>query len=360
MPTTHTIRHRNGAYPVLIGGGLLADLPLLAARQLPGRRLVVITDRNVARVLDSPLPVPTLVVAPGERSKSRRRWADLSDKLLSLGYGRDSAVVALGGGVVGDLAGFVAATFLRGVPWLQVPTTLLAMVDASVGGKTGVDTAHGKNLIGAFHPPVAVIADPRALRTLPEAVYRAGLAEVIKHGVIADEEYLRWVEQETDAILRRDEATLVRLVHRSVEIKGALVMRDEFESGERAILNAGHTVAHAIEAVSGYDMPHGEAVAIGLVAEAALAEKLGVAEAAVSARIRALNDALGLPVMLPEDFLVDDLLDAMSHDKKTLNGATRFALPAAIGRMARDGERWTVPADRTAIAAALRVVGAKG
>lgn len=358
MTTTQTIRHRNGEYPVLIGGGLLAELPLLAERHLSGRRLVVITDRNVARALDSPLPVPTLVVAPGERSKSRRRWADLSDKLLSLGYGRDSGIVALGGGVVGDLAGFVAATYLRGIPWLQVPTSLLAMVDASVGGKTGVDTAHGKNLIGAFHPPVAVVADPRALRTLPEANYRAGLAEVVKHGIIADEAYLKWVERETAAILGRDEATLVRLVHRSVELKGAIVERDEQEHGERATLNAGHTVAHAIEAVSGYAVPHGEAVAIGLVAEAALAAELGLAAPELTERIRAINDALGLPVRLPEDFLVDDLLDAMSHDKKNRDGAIRFALPEAAGRMARDGERWTVAADRVAIAAALRVVGA--
>lgn len=360
MPTSHTISHRHGEYPVLIGAGLLAELPLLAERHLPGRRLAVITDRNVARALDSPLPVPTLVVAPGERSKTRRRWADLSDKLLSLGYGRDSAIVALGGGVVGDLAGFVAASFLRGVPWLQVPTTLLAMVDASVGGKTGVDTPHGKNLIGAFHPPVAVIADLRALRTLPEATYRAGLAEVVKHGLIADEQYFNWVAHEADAILARDEATLVRLVHRSVEIKGAVVARDEFEVGERAILNAGHTVAHAIEAVSGYEVPHGEAVAIGLMAEAALAEELGLAAAGLSAQIRALTEALGLPVTLPEEFLVADLLDAMAHDKKNRSGAIRFALPAAVGRMAREGERWTVGAEDSAITAALRVVGAGG
>ena len=358
MATVHTIRHRHGEYPVLIDPGLLGELPSLAERHLPGRRLAVITDRNVARALDSPLPVPTLVVAPGERSKSRRRWADLSDKLLSLGYGRDSAIVALGGGVVGDLAGFVAATFLRGVPWLQVPTTLLAMVDASVGGKTGLDTPFGKNLIGAFHPPAAVLADPRALRTLPQATYRAGLAEVIKHGVIADEEYLSWVERESVAILARDEATLVRLVHRSVEIKGAIVSQDEFETGMRASLNAGHTVAHAIEAVSGFAVPHGEAVAIGLLAEASLAEALGLADPGLSDRIRVVSEALGLPVMLPEDYRVDDLLEAMSHDKKNRDGAVRFALPAAVGRMARDGERWTVRVEPAAIAAALSRVGA--
>lgn len=357
MAAAVTIRHRNGEYPVLVAPGLLDDLASVAERHLPGRRLVVITDRNVARALPSPLPVPTLVVPAGERSKSRRRWADLSDRLLEIGYGRHSAVVALGGGVVGDLAGFVAATYLRGVPWLQVPTTVLAMVDASVGGKTGVDTARGKNLIGAFHPPAAVVADPRALRTLPEAVFRAGLAEVIKHGVIADAPYFRWVEREAPAILARDESTLVELVRRSVELKGAIVERDEFESGERATLNAGHTVAHAIEAVSGFVVPHGEAVAIGLVAEAALSEALGLAESGLAAMIRDAAAPLGLPVSLPQNFRVDDLLAAMTHDKKNRDGAIRFALPAALGRMARDGARWTVPAERAAIAAALRTVG---
>jgi 3-dehydroquinate synthase len=353
-----TITHRDGEYPVHVGAGLLAGLPALVARYLPERRVAVITDRNVARALESPLPLPTLVVAAGERSKSRRRWADLSDRLLALGFGRDSAIVALGGGVVGDLAGFVAATFLRGIPWLQVPTTVLAMVDASVGGKTGVDTPDGKNLIGAFHPPRAVIADVRTLRTLPEPVFRAGLAEVVKHGLIADEAYLDWVAGEVDAVLRRDEPTLVRMVHRSVEIKGGIVARDEFEAGERAVLNAGHTVAHAIEAVSGYQVPHGEAVAIGLVAEATLAERLGVAAPGVAARLRAVHQALRLPVALTWDFLVADLLGAMTHDKKNRAGAIRFALPSAVGRMARDGERWTIAAEQAQIAAALREVGA--
>lgn len=353
-----TITHREGEYPVLVGAGLLAELPALVARYLPARRAAVITDRNVARALESPLQVPTLVVAAGERSKTRRRWADLSDRLLALGFGRDSAIVALGGGVVGDLAGFVAATFLRGVPWLQVPTTVLAMVDASVGGKTGVDTPRGKNLIGAFHPPQAVVADVRTLHTLPEPVFRAGLAEVVKHGLIADEAYLDWVAGHAESVLARDEEALARMVHRSVEIKGGIVARDEFEAGERALLNAGHTVAHAIEAVSGYQVPHGEAVAIGLVAEAALAERLGVAAPGLAARIRSIHLAFGLPVALTEDFLVDDLLAAMTHDKKNRDGAIRFALPAAVGRMARDGERWTIPAERTQIATALREVGA--
>ena len=242
-------------------------------------------------------------------------------------------------------------------PWLQVPTTLLAMVDASVGGKTGVDTSHGKNLVGAFHPPVAVVADPHTLRTLSESVYRAGLAEVVKHGLVADAKYLDWIEREAEGILQRDETLLTRMVHRSVEIKGEIVSEDEFETGRRAILNAGHTVAHAIESVSGFAVSHGEAVAIGLVAEAALAEEMGLAEPGLRARLEGLFRTLGLPVSLPRDFQVDDLLVAMGHDKKNRDGAIRFALAAAPGQMLKDGDRWTVVAPAEQIGAALRAVG---
>jgi len=356
MTTAVTIRHRHGEYPVYLGAGLLNDLPAFADRHLQGRRMAVITDRNVARAVPTPLEVPTLVIAPGEQSKTRRKWAELSDKLLDLGFGRDSSVVALGGGVVGDLTGFVAATLLRGVPWLQVPTTLLAMVDASVGGKTGVDTSHGKNLVGAFHPPVAVVADPHTLRTLPEPVYRAGLAEVVKHGLVADAGYLAWIEREATGIGQRDETLLTRMIHRSIEIKARIVSEDEFETGRRAVLNAGHTVAHAIESVSGFAVSHGEAVAIGLVAEAALAEELGLAQPGLRAGLRDLLQTLGLPVTLPADFLVDDLLAAMGHDKKNRDGRIRFALAVSAGEMARDGERWTVVAPPDQIAAALRTV----
>lgn len=358
MTSAVTIRHRLGEYPAYIGAGILDDLPTLVARHLPGRRLAVITDRNVARAVPSTLEVPTLVVAAGERSKSRRKWAELSDRLLDLGFGRDTALVALGGGVVGDLTGFVAATLLRGVPWVAVPTTVLAMVDASVGGKTGVDTPHGKNLVGAFHPPAMVLADPRVLRTLPEPVFRAGLAEVVKHGLVADPAYFEWVRRDAEAILRRDPAILARLVHRSVELKGIIVAEDEFEQGRRAVLNAGHTVAHAIETVAGFAVPHGEAVAIGLVAETALAEELGLATEGLVTLVRETLTRLGLPVTLPPDYHTDDLLAAMGHDKKNRDGAIRFALPVALGQVAREGEGWTVPVAADRIAAALRSVSA--
>jgi 3-dehydroquinate synthase len=257
--------------------------------------------------------------------------------------------------VAGDLAGFVAATYMRGLPYLQVPTSLLAMLDASVGGKTGVDTPQGKNLIGAFHPPAAVVADPRALATLPDREYRGGMAEAVKHGLIADAGYFAWMEQEADALLRRDETALTRLVRWSVEIKAEVVSGDEREMGRRAILNAGHTVAHALERASAYRIPHGEAVALGLVAECALAEALGVAPAGVGAQVSGLLARLGLPVRLGESLDLERIVGAMESDKKNRSGRVRFALPSRLGDMdARGG--WTQEAPALALRQALQSI----
>jgi 3-dehydroquinate synthase len=242
--------------------------------------------------------------------------------------------------VTGDLAGFVAATYMRGVPYLQVPTTVLAMLDASVGGKTGVDTPAGKNLVGAFHPPVGVIADPRTLETLPEREYRAGFAEAVKHGMIADEAYLAWIESNVDPLAKRDPTALAHLVRRSVEIKAQVVSDDERESGRRAILNAGHTIAHALEQCSGYQIPHGEAVALGLVAESYLAETLGIATDGVSGRVATLLTRLRLPVRLQTSISRRQLLDSMSQDKKNKKGEIHFALVSRAGQMHRPGS-WT-------------------
>src|SRR6185312_8347084 len=259
-------------------------------------------------------------VSPGEASKSRESWAGLSDELLEMGFGRDSGLIALGGGMVGDLTGFVAATYMRGVPYALAPTTLLAMVDASVGGKTGVNTPQGKNLIGAFHPPVAVIADPQTLATLPDREYRGGLAEAVKHGLIADQSYFEWIESAAEDILRRDPAALAHLVRRSVEIKAEVVSEDEREGGRRAILNAGHTVAHALERVSNYGLPHGEAVALGLVLESELAEQLGLADPGLPRRVRDLLAGLGLPDQLLPGVDPMALVDSMRGDKKNRRG----------------------------------------
>jgi 3-dehydroquinate synthase len=273
--------------------------------------------------------------------------------MLGLELDRQAAIVALGGGVVGDLAGFVAATFLRGVPYAQVPTTLLAMLDASVGGKVGVDTSLGKNLIGAFHPPAIVVADPLTLLSLPDRVFRGGLAEAVKHGLIADETYFGWIETNARKLLARDLEALTHLVHRSVEIKAAVVSSDEREGGQRAILNAGHTIAHGLELASHYRLPHGEAVALGLVAECRIAERMGLAAPGLAGRVQSLLRALGLPTRSGSGVQVARVLEAMLHDKKNRAGEVRLALPASLGTMHEGEGRWTVPVTEDLLAAAV-------
>jgi 3-dehydroquinate synthase len=365
-----TVRHALGSYPVYVEPGALGRLGPLAAAHLPARRLALITDSTVhplfqafqqpggnawrpdARSPELPAFDIELVVPAGERSKTRDRWAELSDALLDRGFGRDSGIIALGGGVVGDLAGFVAATYARGIPFLQAPTTLLAMLDASVGGKTGVDTPHGKNLIGAFHPPAAVVADPYVLRSLPEREFRAGLAEAVKHGLIADRDYFMWLGNEARRIAAREVETLAQLVRRSVEIKALVVAEDEREAGRRVVLNAGHTIAHALEQASDYTLPHGEAVAVGLVAECRLAEALGIARAGLARDVAALVERLGLPAGVAHRLPRDRVLAAMTADKKNRAAEVRFALVQDVGAMFR-GEAWTVAPPEAAVGAAL-------
>ncbi|HUQ15384.1 MAG TPA: 3-dehydroquinate synthase [Gemmatimonadales bacterium] len=355
------VRHSRGSYPVYVEPGILGRLGTLVREHLPDRRVAMIADETVHRLYRSGRlgegrwDGEALTFPSGERSKTRESWSRLTDELLRLGFGRDSGIVALGGGVAGDLAGFVAATYMRGVPYLQAPTTLLAMLDASVGGKTGVDTAEGKNLIGAFHPPVAVLADPQALATLPDREYRAGLAEAVKHGLIADREYFEWMEQEAGPLVARDAGALQHLVRRSVEIKAEVVSEDEREGGRRAILNAGHTVAHALEQATEYRVPHGEAVGLGLVAEAALATGLGLATPEAGARVVVLLERLGLPTRVGEPVATERLLDAMAGDKKNRGRSVRFALPRGLGAMG-PGPDWTTEAGEAAIRAALLAI----
>jgi 3-dehydroquinate synthase len=359
--TPVTVRHALGSYPVYVEPGLLARFHDLVERHLPRRRVALLADGTVYRLLrDGRLAGArwdgaALTFPAGEQSKTRETWSRLTDELLRLGFGRDSAVVALGGGVAGDLAGFVAATYMRGIPCLQVPTTLLAMLDASVGGKTGVDTPEGKNLIGAFHPPVAVLADPLVLATLPDREYRAGLAEAVKHGLVADRDYFAWIEASVDPLVARDPTALQRLVRRSVEIKAEVVGEDEREEGRRAILNAGHTVAHALERATDFRLPHGEAVGLGLVAEAALATGLGLATPEAGARVAALLERLGLPTRLGEPLPEERIIAAMASDKKNREGGIRFALPRGVGTMGA-GPEWTTEAGEPAIRAALRAI----
>jgi 3-dehydroquinate synthase len=355
------VSHSLGSYPVYVEPGVLGRLDELVGQHLGGRRIVMIADAAVHQLYRSGqmgTPVwtgETLTFAPGEKSKTRETWAELSDSLVERRLGREGALIALGGGVTGDLVGFVAATFMRGVPYLQAPTTLLAMLDASVGGKTGVDTPHGKNLIGAFHPPAAVVADPCTLATLPERAYRAGLAEAVKHGLVADQAYFEWMEAQAAALAARDLEALIRLIRRSVEIKAEVVSGDERESGRRAILNAGHTVAHALEQASNYELPHGEAVALGLIAECELAEHLGIAPSGLRRRVARLLARLGLPERLPRRLEQTALLESMSTDKKNRDDRIHFALPERLGAMHRE-RTWTTAVPDEAILAALRVL----
>ena len=354
------VTHALGSYPVHIEVGALSRLRALIHETLPERRIAMVSDEVVQALYKAgrfgtpPWTGETFTFAPGEKSKTRETWARLTDALMERGFGRDSGLIALGGGVTGDLAGFVAATYMRGIPYLQVPTTVLAMLDASVGGKTAVDTPQGKNLVGAFHPPIAVIADPQVLLTLPDRDYRAGLAEAVKHGLIADRDYFTWIESSAPALVSRNIKVLTRLIRRSIEIKGEIVADDERESGRRAILNAGHTVAHALEQASGYQLPHGEAVALGLIVECRLEEQMGIAAAGLCSRLTRVLVSLGMPVHLPSPTKPGTLISGMARDKKNQEGHIHFALPVALGRMHRaNGWTTTAPAEdvRTALLA---------
>ncbi len=339
-------------YRVTIAPGALNRLGEIVRDAAPAHRYAVITDSNVgpvyAEAVGSALGsehTSTFTIPAGEAHKTRDTWASLSDAMLADGFGRDTSIVALGGGVVGDLAGFVAATFMRGLPFVQVPTSLLAMIDASVGGKTGVDTAAGKNLVGAFHQPAAVIADTRVLATLPIEHLRAGLAEAIKHGVIADDRYFDSVATVASDLTGVDVAgdAMLDLVARSVEIKADIVRRDEREGGVRKTLNFGHTIGHAVELCSEYRVLHGSAVAIGMVYESMIAERLGVAETGTAARVESVVRAAGLPVARPSTMSVDAIIAATRGDKKARAGRAEYALPTRIGAMTAADRGWSVP-----------------
>ena len=353
------VEKRDASYDILIKAGLVRQLDAILKEYCPAAAYAVISDSHVAKLYGEEIvqqlsatgrPAELFTFPAGEWNKTRETWAALSDHMLAAHLGRDSAVIALGGGVVNDVAGFVAATYLRGVPLVQVPTSLLAMIDSSIGGKTGVDVPAGKNLLGAFHQPRVVIADPDFLGSLASVQLAAGLAEAVKHGVIADGAYFAFLETEYAAIFAKHAPALERLVRRSVEIKASVVSQDEREQGRRAILNFGHTIGHAIEATSKYEVLHGEAVAIGMVYESRLAESLGIAAAGTAPRIARVLDLLHLPTERPDASQVDDLIAAMRNDKKTRGGEIRLALPTSIGNPhGSDGGGWTVAVNEDAI-----------
>lgn len=329
------------SYPIHIGAGVLDEAGWYAPH-LSDRNAALISNTVVAplylgrvrRALETAgARIGTeVIVEDGERAKDWDTLERVVDALLAARCGRDSVVVALGGGVIGDLAGFAAAVYQRGVPFIQIPTTLLAQVDASVGGKTAINHPRGKNMIGAFHQPLAVIADVAVLDTLPDRELRAGLAEVIKHGVILDANFVTWLEANVDALLARSRTALEHAVRRCCELKAAVVASDERETGRRAILNFGHTFGHAIEAGLGFgEWLHGEAVAVGMVMAAELSVRSGLIGRAQAERVRILVENAGLPVAGPA-LAPERYLELMQVDKKAAGGRPRFVLLEAIGR----------------------------
>jgi 3-dehydroquinate synthase len=325
------------SYPILIGAGLL-EQPELFRQHLQARDVLVVSNTTVAPLYLAPLRaclgarrLVEVILPDGEEHKTLASVARVLDVLVANRFGRDCAVLALGGGVVGDLAGFTAACYQRGVAFAQVPTTLLAQVDSAVGGKTGVNHPGGKNLIGAFHQPVLVVSDTRTLDTLPARELRAGLAEVIKYGLICDPALFAWLEMHLEEVLERRPQQLAHLIRRSCEIKAAVVGRDEREQGERALLNLGHTFGHAAESATSYkEWLHGEAVGAGLAMAASASVESGLLAAADSERIRALIERAGLPTHLPS-VTPAAALEHMRMDKKVLDGRLRLVLLRRIG-----------------------------
>jgi 3-dehydroquinate synthase len=294
----------------------------------------ILADEVLATLKRANMKASMVIVQAGEETKSLHWAAELYDELAEMNADRRTLIVPVGGGVIGDLAGFVAATYNRGLPLFMVPTTLLAMVDSSVGGKVGINHPRGKNLIGAFHQPVGVWIDTAMLTSLPEREYCSGLAEVVKYGAILDPEFFEYLEQHTSAILTREAEVVQYLVARSCQLKARIVEQDEREeTGLRAVLNYGHTFAHAFETVGGYGFwLHGEAVAAGMVCAARLAVQLGRIPETIAKRTTQLLAALNLPTQVNENWPHDELLEVMRRDKKSVAGALRFVLPTALGR----------------------------
>jgi len=368
-PRRLTVALESAAYDVVVGDGLLARAGALLAPVIPQKRVVVVTDATVAALhlpalLDglaqTGIAAQRIVVPPGEASKSMASYARVVDGLLDAGVERRTTVIALGGGVIGDLAGFAAATTLRGLPFVQVPTTLLAQVDSSVGGKTGINTAHGKNLVGAFHQPRLVLADTGTLNTLNGRELRAGYAEAVKAGLIGDAAFFEWCEAHGAALIGGDRELQAEAILRACAFKAAVVgddERDERPAGGRALLNLGHTFGHALEAEVGYGgaLLHGEAVAVGLGLAFRLSAQLGLCAAADAARVAEHLNAVGLPSepgMLNRRFSASRLVGHMRRDKKMRDGALHFVLARGIGQAFTSAD---VPA--AAVAELLRLEG---
>lgn len=348
----------DNSYDILIKEGVLGQIAHDIKNEALAYRYAIITDSNVESLyagklhqdLESHGLISQIIAFPaGEKQKSRETKAWIEDRMLESNYGRDSAVVALGGGVVGDIAGYVAATYTRGLPYIQIPTTLVACVDSSIGGKTAVDTPHGKNLIGSFHQPWRVYVDVAALSTLDEKEIREGLAEVIKYGVISDSSLFSYVDNNLEKIFTYDCEVLTHIIKRGCEIKARVVERDERESDLRKILNFGHTIGHAVENLSGYTISHGQAISIGMVAEGRIALEMGLWKENELMSLSALIEKAGLPTKMPEGMNIKDIIDTMMLDKKSRAGRIEMVLPETIGKMSNSKEGYARKIDESLI-----------
>ncbi len=329
------------SYSIKAGEGVLGNCGPLVKKIARGGGVAIVTNRKVnglfgetcRRSLEKAgFRTETVILPDGERFKNLAQVSKIYDALVKKGFDRSDTIFALGGGVVGDIAGFAAATYMRGIDCIQAPTTLLAQVDSSVGGKTGVDYPGGKNLIGAFHQPRAVLADLSALKTLSEREFRCGMAEVIKYGIIKSPSFFGFLEKSVKEILRRKPVFLEEIVRKSCRIKADVVSEDEREAGLRAILNYGHTFGHGIETALDFKrLKHGEAVSIGMVMAAELSRRLGLCGEKSVTRIKNLLGAYGLPVVKPRSVSIDDVIEGMAHDKKKMAGSPRFVLINKIG-----------------------------
>jgi len=346
------------SYKIVIGENILESIAPDMKQADLAYNYAIITDSNVHKLYgeslkkhfsDLGLNNILLTFPAGEKNKNRQTKSKLEDEMLNNKFGRDSAVIAIGGGVVGDVAGYLAATYNRGVKYVQVPTSLVACVDSSIGGKTGVDTHHGKNLIGSFHQPYRVYIDTNTLKTLPRKEVREGLAEVIKYGVIKDGNLFRYLEKNTEKIFIHDEQALRYIVKTSCEIKGEVVENDEKEFNLRKILNFGHTVGHGIEALSDFKITHGEAISIGMIAEGKIAIKLGLWNHDELTRLRNLIRSASLPTDIPQNTGIGKLIDVMKLDKKARGGEIEMTLPIKIGEMSSLNGNYGIKVDENFI-----------
>lgn len=356
-------RQMDDSYPIVIGPALFPQIGADLAKSPLGRAAAVISDSNVAprygqRLLfdleKAGVLAHLLSFPSGEKSKSRKIKEEIEDQMFQLGLGRDTVILALGGGVVGDLAGFIAATYHRGIPYIQIPTTLLSQVDSSIGGKTAIDVPYGKNLLGAFHQPKRVYIDPETLETLPRRELRAGMAEVIKYAVILDPDLFGFLEANVKALLELEEAPLTHLLTRCCQLKANVVEADEREENLRKILNFGHTIGHALERWGGYGRLHGEAVAVGMVVEGWIACRVGCLDQDALGRIQGLLERFDLPSCLPAGVEVEEVVQATYWDKKARQGRPQYVIPHRIGEMeARDG-LYGIPVEEEVVRWALR------